>query len=224
MPEKCHATNCSRAAVAKGLCDTHRKRKARHGHLEDTRASDWGSREKHPAYVAWCNLRRHHKSDMEPSWRDDFWAFARAVPEKPSGWCQAQRPDPSEPWGPGNFYWKEPRRLPADRADKAEYMRKWQAASRAANPDYGKDADLRRNYGVTLEWYRAKFDEQGGVCAICAQEETAVIRGKRISLAVDHCHDTGKVRGLLCRACNNAIGAMKHDPNLLKAAVAYLED
>lgn len=102
-------------------------------------------------------------------------------------------------------------------------MREWQRKTRAANRDYGKDADLRKNYGVTLEWYKAKHAEQNGVCAICEREETAVIHGRNISLAVDHCHDTGKVRGLLCRSCNNAIGAFGHNPDLLFAAIAYLE-
>lgn len=94
---------------------------------------------------------------------------------------------------------------------------------RNANPEYFKNTYLKKNYGVTLDWYKEQSTKQGDACAICKQPETSVIRGKVISLAVDHCHDTGKVRGLLCAACNTAIGSMKHDRALLQNAIAYLD-
>ena len=103
-------------------------------------------------------------------------------------------------------------------------MREWQSKARAANPDYYQNQDLKKLYGITLEWYGSTLEKQNGTCAICKQSETAVIRGKLLKLAVDHCHDTGKVRGLLCRACNNAIGALSHDVNILQEAIRYLSD
>ena len=102
-------------------------------------------------------------------------------------------------------------------------MRMWSKTNRSANPDYFKDKDLKKNYGVTLDWYKEQYDKQDGACAICKQPETSVIRGKVLSLAVDHCHDTGKVRALLCSACNTGIGSLKHDRDLLQKAIAYLE-
>jgi len=223
MATECLVYGCKKPSVSKGLCDTHRKRVERHGDLEPTRPKDWGKREKHPAYGTWSNLRRCHAKHTAEHWLSDFWVFVAEVPVKPETRCSGQRPDPSKPWGPNNFFWKESQVSAERRADKAAYMREWQRKTRAANRDYGKDADLRKNYGVTLEWYKAKHAEQNGVCAICEREETAVIHGRNISLAVDHCHDTGKVRGLLCRSCNNAIGAFGHNPDLLFAAIAYLE-
>lgn len=59
--------------------------------------------------------------------------------------------------------------------------------------------------------------EQGGTCAICHGTETV---GR---LAVDHCHSTGRVRGLLCTNCNQAIGKLKDDSQLLRNAINYLE-
>ena len=66
---------------------------------------------------------------------------------------------------------------------------------------------------------------QGGVCAICSNTETIVnVRtGKPKALHVDHCHKTGKIRGLLCSRHNKGMGLFNDDPALLRAAAAYLE-
>lgn len=79
------------------------------------------------------------------------------------------------------------------------------------------DANLRRKYGVTLEWYEARFVEQSGVCAICGRPPTT----KR--LGVDHDHVTGEPRKLLCDACNRGIGFLRDDPALLWRAAEYLD-
>lgn len=223
MPQKCHAIGCNEPAIAKGLCDKHRKRLARHGHTEPTRSEDWGRREKHPAYKAWCGLVRHHRQRIPAEWLNDFWAFIKDVPEKPSNKARAWRARQDEPWSSSNFYWKEPRVDKDIRTQRAAYMREWQKMARVADPEYGKNTDLKKTYGVTLDWYKEQYAKQNGVCAICSKPETAVIRGKQISLAVDHCHDTSKVRGLLCTTCNRGIGMLKHDRDLLQKAIAYLE-
>ena len=74
-----------------------------------------------------------------------------------------------------------------------------------------------RLYGLTLEAYQDLFARQGGVCAICGAPP-----GNR-ALAVDHDHGSGEVRGLLCTRCNVGIGGFRDDPELLAAAIAYLE-
>lgn len=221
MPVGCHVAGCDKPAVSKGLCGAHNARVRRHGHLDQTRAPDWGDREKHPAYKVWCGLRRHHRGRMVEEWINDFWAFARDVPPKPAD-GRAHRSDPDAPWGPQNFFWKQPRTSVTRRADQAAYMREWQRLHRASNRRLCKDRDLRRTYGVTMDWYEATHTAQGGRCAICDREETAVIKGQVLSLAVDHCHDTGDVRGLLCRSCNNAIGAFQHNTDMLQRAIRYL--
>lgn len=223
MPQKCHVIGCNEPAIAKGFCDKHRKRLERHGHIETTRSEDWGKREKHPAYKSWCGLVRYHRLQIPTEWLNDFWAFVKDIPEKPSDSARVCRPRPSEPWSSTNFYWKEPRTSVEKRKEKAAYMRDWQRQMRAANPNYGKGAFLKRTYGVTLDWYNEQHAKQIGVCAICAKPETTVIHGRQVSLAVDHCHDTGKVRGLLCVSCNQGIGMLKHDRDLLQKAIAYLE-
>ena len=83
---------------------------------------------------------------------------------------------------------------------------------------------LRRTYGITLEQYEAMAEQQNHRCAICGQPETTTKKGTLQSLAVDHCHDTSKVRGLLCHHCNVGIGSLKHRKDLLLAAIRYLEE
>lgn len=83
---------------------------------------------------------------------------------------------------------------------------------------------LRQNYGITLDEYAALFEKQKGLCKICAQPESDTYRGKVKRLAVDHCHETGKIRGLLCQHCNTILGKANDDPDRLEAAAAYLRD
>lgn len=89
-------------------------------------------------------------------------------------------------------------------------------------PDRKKNQHLKHYYGITAQTYRQMEAEQDGVCAICKQPEKAILNGKTKHLAVDHCHATKKVRGLLCSNCNNAIGKFKDDINLLYSAIEYL--
>jgi Autographiviridae endonuclease VII len=85
---------------------------------------------------------------------------------------------------------------------------------RALEPDY-RDAERARRYGLSLADYRALEKRQGHACAIC--------RKMTRDLCIDHCHVTGRVRGLLCRSCNSALGLYADDPRRLRAALAYLK-
>lgn len=76
----------------------------------------------------------------------------------------------------------------------------------------------RRLYGLTSEQHDAMLAEQGGGCALCRR--TPAENGKR--LAVDHCHDTGLVRGLLCSPCNYGLGLLGDDVAGLRAALDYV--
>jgi len=84
---------------------------------------------------------------------------------------------------------------------------------RALEPDY-RDGERAGRYGLTLAEYRALQVRQGNVCAICRKPVRV--------LCIDHCHITGRVRGLLCPKCNSALGFCNDDPRLLRAALAYL--
>lgn len=84
---------------------------------------------------------------------------------------------------------------------------------------------LKKKFGLSLEEYQARFDAQGGVCMICKQPETSTSGRYRNSrqLAVDHNHETGQMRDLLCMKCNTAIGMLNENLDLLKTAIEYLE-
>jgi hypothetical protein len=82
-----------------------------------------------------------------------------------------------------------------------------------------RKSHLKRHYDMTLEQYQELFDSQQGCCAICGEHHTNVPHSQ---LMVDHCHETGRVRQLLCDLCNTALGKFKDKPELLDKAAAYL--
>lgn len=86
--------------------------------------------------------------------------------------------------------------------------------------DKNKNAKLLFKYGITLNQYRKMLLLQNNVCAICEKEEQ--IDGR--SLAVDHCHNTGKVRGLLCFKCNTMVGHIDKNEEILGKTITYLEE
>lgn len=100
--------------------------------------------------------------------------------------------------------------------------RQCQADLRVSMPMRVRESALRRNYGITIADYDRMYAEQGGVCAICKQPERLVRRGVLQELSIDHCHDTGKVRGLLCHDCNTGIGKLGDSPERLQVAIDYL--
>ena len=84
-----------------------------------------------------------------------------------------------------------------------------------------RDSTLKRKYNMEPGDYDKLLNQQGGVCKICSSSETG--RGDQW-FAVDHCHETGKVRGLLCNTCNRALGLFKDDISYLTQAIHYLKN
>lgn len=90
-----------------------------------------------------------------------------------------------------------------------------------------KHSNLVSLYGITLKTYNDMHAAQNGLCAICGEAETLIHRrggyDVRCDLAVDHDHNTGDVRSLLCSKCNKALGLLNDDPDLILKAVEYLK-
>lgn len=84
---------------------------------------------------------------------------------------------------------------------------------------------IERKFGFKKEEYFKLLISQNNVCAICKKEETAkhkTYKNAKKFLRVDHCHKTGKIRGLLCHKCNTAIGSLQDSIEILKSAISYL--
>jgi hypothetical protein len=101
--------------------------------------------------------------------------------------------------------------------------RKTASATHALAVGLKRKGQHLRLYGVSVEQYAALVEAQDNLCAICELPETMTYQGKVKSLSIDHDHATGKVRGLLCAACNFALGKFKDSPALLRSAANYLE-
>ncbi len=99
--------------------------------------------------------------------------------------------------------------------ERREYLKKWRQQNPEKNDEINREWQLAR-YGVTGEWYEAQMVAQGGKCAICGTTEPG--KGRRSKyMCVDHDHETGRVRGLLCHKCNLALGLFASSQNLQKA-------
>lgn len=106
-----------------------------------------------------------------------------------------------------------------NRESMNSYHRQWRASNRHKVMTYMRKCA----YGVTpLDIYTLR-KMQNNRCAICGEEERRVLRGKVKDLCVDHDHETGQVRGLLCDSCNVMIGRAKESTDNLQKAIAYLE-
>ena len=94
------------------------------------------------------------------------------------------------------------------------------AAAKRATPEYKENHrawQYRTLYGITIEQYDEMLAAQEGACAICRGTESGAPRWQ-----VDHDHQTGTVRGLLCNSCNLALGLLKDSPEIVGAALNYL--
>lgn len=108
-------------------------------------------------------------------------------------------------WNARNKRWRD-----AHPGQATEYKRRW----RERNSEYARNRHLEARYGVTAEKVDALIEEQEGRCRICNNERP---------LVVDHDHDTGRFRGLLCQQCNAMLGMVGDDPEVLRRAIDYLE-
>lgn len=96
-----------------------------------------------------------------------------------------------------------------------ETNKKWMSR----NMDKIKSTKLKKAYGITIEQYKEMLHNQNNSCHICSRSQLDLTK----SLAVDHNHKTGKVRGLLCSDCNIGLGCFKDNLKFLEIAISYIK-
>lgn len=92
------------------------------------------------------------------------------------------------------------------------------------NPIQNRETNLKRNYDITYKTVCSMYTQQNGCCAICGKDiSLEVSNTKKKKAHVDHCHQTGKVRGLLCTKCNTLLGMAEDNKDTLQNAILYLD-
>lgn len=210
----CRAEKCNQPAKKMGHCISHYLKLRRDGHLDHK-----PDKRSHAHYMLWWERKKN--GVLCPEWLD-FWVFVKDIGEKPSKNHFLMPLRSGELFGPTNFEWREKLSKRSDETVKEWNARQW-ASRMAAFPAFDRNRKFLSNYGITLAQYEEMLKTQDGKCAICEQPETSVDRsGSLRSLAVDHCHNSGKVRGLLCSRCNTTLGKLEESPQLLRAMWDYM--
>jgi hypothetical protein len=101
-----------------------------------------------------------------------------------------------------------------------QYNNHAKAFRKRRDPETAYGYEIKRRYGCTLEQYNEMLVKQEGKCALCQRLHNPAEKKGR--LYVDHCHKSGKVRQLLCGACNSALGYFKDDTRVMAEAIAYI--
>lgn len=200
----CVIDGCAKKAIGRGWCSTHYSRWQRKGDPLAPSRLDWvecseAECEKRASSQGRC-LTCHRR------WRyrtDEAYRAKRNT---------------------ANRRWNEAHMATLLRVGRERHSRLSDEVRRTRS-DRVRDGHLRRKYGITSADYEALHDAQGGVCGICKLPEMFddPKSGRPRLLSVDHCAETGAVRGLLCFRCNRGIGQFRDDAALLTSAAAYLQ-
>jgi hypothetical protein len=167
------------------------------------------NKSQHPLKTVWKLLRSRYPGEYPSSW-DRFESFLSDVGARPTVKHQLRRVWHDKPYSKANIHWVQPvaRLDNMTPEDRSAYSKEW---------------NLNRRFKITGDDYSKLLTAQGGGCAICKCAETHTYKsGKLKELAVDHCHDTGTVRGLLCANCNRALGYFQDDLERITRAIDYL--
>ncbi len=213
----CTTTGCDRLGIKRGMCNKHYLQWWYHS---DEVFKITGEKRNHKYYHLWWD--RKDNGCLSGEWLD-FERFISDLGERPGKNYCLVRLDGTKPFGPDNFLWQPNLTKGPGESRKDWWARKW-AARQSQNPGIERKRDLMRQYGITSERYLGMVAAQSGNCAICKSPETAIDNktGTLKRLAVDHCHTTGKIRGLLCFRCNSVIGRIEENVEILDAMRGYL--
>jgi hypothetical protein len=218
----CSKDDCDEPVHAQGLCNTHYRRQQRHGDADRTRqphraqsVKEAGLAEARAQMARWPETERTCNKCGETKSITEFAKGDRGHLRKTCKHCKAEQHHQWRAQNPEHV--KEWHRRYGQTPERQEAHRTRSRHAYLNDPEPHRGRRRQSRYGITAEQYDAMLAAQGGVCAICGE----VCKSGR-SLAVDHDHVTGEVRGLLCGTCNRGIGYLKDDATLLKAALHYV--
>lgn len=216
----CKIDGCSARARQRGRCKKH----YRLWRLENPEPSLLKEPEYHKAVHAspyWYLWKvRKDKGQLGPEWLSTD-RFAQDIHPRPKD-HSLQRIDDSLPFGPDNFYWK-PKIIQQEGEPIGDMRLRQRLDLLTRVPDFERMRMLKRRYNMTMEEFDVRLAKQRFGCAICKRPETSLGRSRKVKcLAVDHCHSTGKIRGLLCYDCNVTLGRMGESIERLEAMIGYI--
>ena|SRR5437867_2203783 len=126
---------------------------------------------------------------------------------------------------------KSPEAIERHRIWSRDYLRKHKTYNHNRYKKWYSNNKLRRlndhykrKFGITIDDYQRMLDAQGGVCKICGRSSAENDKLTWGRLVIDHDHKTGRIRGILCKRCNYAIGLMEDSVDILKKAGEYLNE
>lgn len=129
--------------------------------------------------------------------------------------CHQEKPEDA-------FYWRKEQNRPTRRCRECHStaMRKYRSkpVTKVKLKAEYRRRHLRKTFDMSEEEYASMASAQNNLCRICKSPERSARR-----LAIDHCHTSGKIRGLLCNPCNRGIGLLKDSPEIIRAAAVYLD-
>lgn len=216
----CKIDGCASKARQRGRCKRHYKAWRKEHGLLFTREPEHRKEVHLNKYrTAWQS--RLNNGSLCDDWKD-LEAFAYGVYPKPGPNYRLCRIRPKELYGPTNFIWRvQVKRIPGE--SMTDYALRLRVEQLSRFPDFERDRQLMKSFGLTQDQYDQMLKDQNGGCAICGRPETSKSRTQKIkAMSVDHDHETGAVRGLLCFECNTGIGKLGDSIERLEAAIRYL--
>ena len=180
------------------------------------------SRNKGPKPKRCPDCKAKHTAKLAKSWRSNNKELCRGYDRE---WRGRNRTDNNARLR--QKYWEDPekareRSRTSVAKHRAENPEAWAATqARHFTPSNRRRHNLKAHYNMTPEDYDLMLSFQGGKCKICGETDPKTRSGR---FNIDHCHETGHVRGLLCNPCNVGLGTFTDDISKLEAAIRYLSE
>lgn len=208
----CFIEGCDKPIECKGVCNAHYQRFRLYGRYE---TAVWGQ-SSHDLYNIWNE--RLNAGSLCDEWKE-FKDFLKDVVERPSKNHRLARQNKKEVYSKTNYFWKEYIKLKEGETKNQRASRR-----RRERPEIYKHSELMAHYNLPLEDFNKMLKAQNFVCKTCKEPEKVKhhLTGITKALAVDHCHKTGKIRGLLCQRCNRVLGKVQDSIQLLDALKDHL--